>query len=490
MLEREINILKQRLIPQVNTVRFPSDGIYILEEQCAVKLEVCEEDGVFALVKERFASFWKIEPVMAVSPLKQPFQNNEHYEIHITETLLTLRANSVKAVNLALYTLRQLAEVKRGTLTVSGYFLPVVQIEDEPVMSFRAVHLCVFPESSYAEVEQRLRLAAYHKFNYAVVEFWGTCAFECFPALGWEGKCWSRPSITRLVRLCRSLGITLCPQFNLLGHASGARGGNGKHTVLDFHREYEALFEPDGWCWCLSNPETRKLLTAIVHELLDLFEDPPYFHIGCDEAHNLASCLDCRRSNIEDLLLDHITFFHNELQKRSCRAIMWHDMLLTQEPGGPWSGYVANGKRIDCHENLLDRLPSDMIIADWQYGYPQNKETDPEPDWPTQKFFHEKGFDTLFCPWNNIRGQRSQAKAAAARGLMGCIQTVWHHGYRYPDMMLFFGYGAQASWNPENFLYGYNGNLTHHFRQICQDMGIDSYEECGFTPLQYMPRPS
>ncbi|MBO5723841.1 MAG: hypothetical protein J6S58_03350, partial [Lentisphaeria bacterium] len=101
-----------------------------------------------------------------------------------------------------------------------------------------------------------------------------------------------------------------------------------------------------------------------------------------------------------------------------------------------------------------------------------------------------KGFDTLFCPWNNIRGQRSQAKAAAARGLMGCIQTVWHHGYRYPDMMLFFGHGAQASWNPENFLYGYNGNLTHHFRQICQDMGIDSYEECGFTPLQYMPRPS
>lgn len=491
MQEREQNILKQRLIPQVNSMEFPTDGIYLLEDQCSVKLEVSgEEDEVLLLARERFNAFWKMEPVLALSPLQKSFAHEEHYEISVTETLLTIRANGLKALNLALYTLRQLAEVRRGTLTINGFFLPVTEIVDEPVMSFRAIHFCVFPETTYTQLEQRLRLAAYHKFNYAIIEFWGTYAFECFPALAWEGKSWSRASVTRLVRLCRDLGITLCPQFNLLGHASGARGGNGKHVVLDFHREYESLFEPDGWCWCLSNPETRRLLTHVVHELLDLFEDPPYFHIGCDEAHNLASCLECRRSNIEDLLADHMIYFHDLLQKRSCRAILWHDMLLTRDPEGPYLGYVANGKKEDCHENLLSRLPRDMVIADWQYDFPSINTADPEPEWPTHRAFLEKGFEVLFCPWDKTNQILSLAGKAAERKLKGCIQTTWHLGYRYPHMAFFFHAGAQAAWNVHNFIPGYNGNLTHHFRQVSQDMGVDSYEECGFTPVQYMPRPS
>ena len=493
MLVREQNIVKQKLIPQVNSIEFPFDGIYLLEEGCSVCLEIMDNgsDEIFELVRERFHSFWKVTPVLALKPLQKAFSNEEHYEISITETLLTLRANNCKAVNLALYTLRQLAEVQRGTLTIRGFFLPVTEIADEPLFSFRAIHFCVFPETTYTQLEQRLRLAAYHKYNYAVVEFWGTYSYECFPALAWKEKAWGRASITRLVRLCRELGITLCPQFNLLGHASGARGGNGKHAVLDFHREYESLFEPDGWCWCLSNPETRRVLTDVVHELLELFEDPPYFHIGCDEAHNLASCLECRRSNIEDLLTDHITYFHDLLQKRSCRSVMWHDMLLTRDPEGPYAGYVANGKKEDCHENLLSRLPKDMVIADWQYDLPPRmSDADPEPEWPTWKAFLDKGFEVLFCPWDKNEVILSQAKKAAERKLKGCIQTTWHLGYRYPQMALFFHTGAQAAWNVENFVRGYNGNLTHHFRQVSQDMGVDSYEECGFTPLQYMPRPS
>ena len=65
----------------------------------------------------------------------------------------------------AFKTLRQLAEVQRGTEKVTGYFLVQCEINDAPAMEFRGIHLCIFPETPLWDIEKQIRLAAYHKFN-------------------------------------------------------------------------------------------------------------------------------------------------------------------------------------------------------------------------------------------------------------------------------------------------------------------------------------
>ena len=94
--------------------------------------------------------------------------------------------------------------------------------------------------------------------------------------------------------LGKDLGITLIPQINVYGHASSARSCTLKHAILDLQPQYEPLFEPGGWNWCLTNPETQRVLRELIEEMLGDFDHPPYFHLGCDEAQP-PSCPDCRK---------------------------------------------------------------------------------------------------------------------------------------------------------------------------------------------------
>ena len=69
-----------------------------------------------------------------------------------------------------------------------------------------------------------------------------------------------KKQIAPLIDEGKAMGMEFIPMFNHLGHASQSRSISGKHTVLDQNPKLETLFEPDGWTWCLSNPDTLKLL--------------------------------------------------------------------------------------------------------------------------------------------------------------------------------------------------------------------------------------
>ena len=261
-------------------------------------------------------------------------------------------------------------------------------------------------------------------------------------------------------------------------------GGNGKHTILDRDPSLQCLFEPDGWTWCLTNPYTRQVLSDAVLELCEAFENPPFFHIGCDEAVNLAVCRDCRKSNIEDLLVDHITHFNDLLKSRGARTVMWHDMLIAGGKESPFCGYYANQNKEDHYENLCRRLPKDIIIADWQYGCPE-EDAPFDKTWPTNAYFKKEGFDVVLCPWTNNKGVIAQAKYIKERSLFGMLETTWHTINDYPTFHSIFFVAANGAWNAnEENILSYNMNLTFHLRQVCGDMGLTKYEDFGFEALQ------
>ena len=407
---------------------------------------------------------------------------DEAYAVSADGSGVKIAANTLAGVRWAAYSLRQLAVAKRCTFKTEGHVLPELAISDAPHLAFRAVHLCWFPEMRPQQIERAIRMAALLKFNYAIIEPWGMYASESNPWWHWPNPKMTKDEMRRLVAIGRDLGITLIPQINVYGHASSARAGSMKHAVVDLQPEYAPLFEPTGWNWCLSNPETQRVLRELISEIHDDFGRPPFFHLGCDEAQP-PSCPECRKTPYAELVCRHIAGLAEFVKTRGARAMMWHDMLL--ERGDPrWKGYVHSGSK--ATSKLADMLPKDVIICDWQYSYGDMKET--RKDWPTMSYFKEKGFPVVGCPWKNYNAMKPMADYISKIGGFGFIETTWHH-LRGGEWVYMYKFASAAAWGASvtpgtsrhDILFGMA------LRLVGYDMNVKDYLDTGHVNHQIPP---
>ena len=471
---------KKRLLPTPKQFLIHDGTSVILDETLTVNIELAENDATAkTVVSAIFERQFGTKPNIVVSKKDNVPTSPEAYRIKAAGKTLTLSAYDIRGIRHALSTLRQLAEPNRDAVTLTAYRIPETEIDDAPAMAFRGLHLCWFPETRYARIEQAVRLAAYYKFNHVIIEFWGTYQSKKHPKLCWQEFAAKPEELKRLVAIGKELGVTLIPQINLFGHASLSRDGAYKHIPLDRYPEYQPLYEPDGWTWCLSNPTTRTVLSDIVLEMLDDFEQPPYFHIGLDEALP-PECSQCLHSDYKALFLEHLLYFHKLLTEKGCRMMVWHDMLISQSDAR-WKGYVANANQYTV--GMAEKLPRDIIICDWQYG--AGKETG--ETWPSMRYFKELGFTVLACPWTNTTGMKSQGVTVAEAQLDGMLCTSWHH-LRGNEMYKIFSMGGQVTWcAPPNYPGVWPNVFGIHLRQIGWDMPVEDYLDTGRVDLQ-VPR--
>lgn len=412
---------------------------------------------------------------------------DEAYAVRADATGVKIAARTLAGVRWAAYSLRQLAIAKRGTFKTAGHLLPSLTISDAPHLAFRGLHLCWFPEVRTEQIERAIRLAALLKFNYVVVEPWGMFKSERHPWWSWPGAKMTKPEVRRLVALGKDLGITLIPQIAAYGHAGAARSCSSKHSVLDLQPEYEPLYEPGGWNWCLTNPETQKVLRELIVELLETFGHPPYIHLGCDEAQP-PTCPDCRKRPYGELVCEHITALAAFAKARGARAMIWHDMLL--DGADPrWKGFIASGSTLTA--KLADTLPRDVIVCDWQYSYGKEKES--RTDWPTMKHFHDKGFPVVGCPWLNFNAMKPMADSIAKIGGFGFLETTWNsqHGWNWPKIYRFASAAAWGSKTPSQGRYGTTPQCDVMFdralRMVGHDMKVSDYRDTGTVNEQIPP---
>ena len=410
---------------------------------------------------------------------KQIATYDEAYAAKVDASGVKIKARTLAGVRWASYTLRQLAVAKRGTFKTEGFILPELTIVDKPHLAFRAIHLCWFPETRPQQIERAIRLAALLKFNYAIIEPWGTYKSEKHPWRSWPDAAMTKAETSRLVALGRDIGITLIPQLNCYGHASFSRGYHSrKHSALDFNPEYAPLFEPGGWNWCLSNPETQRVLREMIAEMHENFGNPPYFHIGCDEA-NAMSCPECVKTPADRLVVNHIAGLSEFVKSRGATAMIWHDMFL-EKKDPRWKAFVKNGGK--KAPEMLDALPKDIIICDWQYSYGNMKET--RKDWPTIGYFKEKGFPVAGCPWMNYNSMKPMADYLVANDCFGFIETTWHRlrGKAWENM---FKSAAHAAWGSP---VSHGVSFERSLRMIGTDMKCTDYLDTGYLNTQIPDR--
>ncbi len=473
----------RRLIPQPRKIEF-ADGFCILKEGLAVKVITAEklsaEDE--AKVRKDLAKFPRFEPVLSMEtcPCVQNF-GDEEYGLSVQENGITIKSKAFCGVDYALKTLRQLSEPVRGTMTITYEMLPCCVIEDKPALDFRAVHLCIFPETEMTDIIKNLRLAAYHKFNYAIIESWGVFPHQSHPEFAWKTEQKTMEEFQALKDAAKECNIKLIPQFNIFGHATMARVCTAKHAILDENPELASLFEPAGWSFCLSNPETRQVITDLVTELYEFYDHPAYFHLGCDEAYDFQTCTACASADGARLIADHITYFRDFFAEKGARVFIWHDMLFKQ--GDPrWKNCIVCGD--ERTENLADLLPKDIIIADWQYNDPPGYAKDYE--WATSLYLQEKGFSVAVCPWMSPLGLLPLCVMAAKRKMFGMIETTWHtvnggaHDVMFLNSAVCAWLGAEPEFMPLPV------SQARHIRQISQDMKLTRYEEFGHSAKQIL----
>ncbi len=293
------------------------------------------------------------------------------------------------------------------------------EIHDSPAIPFRGIHLCLFPETSLYNIEKAIHLAGFCKLTHVILEFWGTFPYTCMPSLSWEGKTFSKEAIANLVALAKSYGMEVIPMINHFGHASQSRACFGRHTVLNRDPSMALLFEPDGWTWCLSNPDTYQLLGAMRAEQMEICGEGKYFHLGFDEAYSFATCPLCRKKAPHELLAEYLNRLTADLVKEGRRPIVWGDEFMDRADfvgKGPILP-EANGQNHGTAP-AIDLLDKRIIIADWEYHYKNNENL-------STPYFQSHGFDVLLCPWNEPENVRSLCQNAKDMGTMGVLLTTW-----------------------------------------------------------------
>ena len=340
------------------------------------------------------------------------------YAIHVGREGICAIAKDAASLMDGIKTLVQLIcpeELAKGRET---FYISAADIHDAPAIAFRGIHLCIFPDTKLYTIEKAIHLAGLLKLTHIVLEFWGTFRYGCLSALAWRDCSFTKAELKPLVELARSYGMEIIPMVNHFGHASQSRSCYGRHTVLNQDPRLSRLFEPDGWTWCLSNPDTYKLLSDMRAELADFCGPGGYFHLGFDEAYSFATCDRCRGRVPHELLAEYLNRLAGDVCAAGRRPIVWHDQLIRRSDFGEGS-IIANGDKLNT-ANALNALDRRIIIADWQYGYTGGFN-------PTSALFMEKGFDTLICPWDDPENVRSVAENVKTLGAYGILLTTWHH---------------------------------------------------------------
>lgn len=343
-----------------------------------------------------------------------PSLSDEIYLLEVTRTGARIVAETSRGLAHGVQTLLQLVQANQGSRRIAG-----VGIVDYPQLKFRGLHICIFPNTELAAVRQAILVAARFKYNAVVLETWASLQSKKRPETAYR-LAYSPEQIKPLIELGKALQMDMIPMLNSWGHASGMRANSAQHVVLDRFPHFKPLYEEDGWSFCLTNPAIYDHLFDRFSELLELFENPKYFHLGLDEAwghRGLMASQECRGENPRAVLTAHMNKLYGYFAERGIRVFVWHDMFIQRDH--PELGRLSPANSVPPFDShlVLDQLPKDIIMDTWNYSATN--------EWPVPKYFQDRGFPVVVSPWKVRKNALALVNTAKRLNVMGLLETTW-----------------------------------------------------------------
>ena len=243
----------------------------------------------------------------------------------------------------------------------------------------------------------------------------------------------TKKDIEKLVSACKSAGIEIIPQINLLGHQSWH---STLTKLLEVYPEFDEtphIKLPEEYKWpnddglycksyCPLHPDVHEVVFSLVDEIMDVFEAKA-FHAGLDEVFYLGDdkCPRCSGRDKAGLFAGEVWKIRNHLALNDRKLWIWGDRLIDGKTTGMgmWEASMNNTAR------AIDMIPKDIVICDWHYERPD----------PTAVYFAMKGLDVITCPYRNpevavkqlhdIVNFRENSTPEMSAHFLGMMQTVW-----------------------------------------------------------------
>jgi hexosaminidase len=353
-----------------------------------------------------------------------PDLNEEGYVLSVSADEVIVAGKTAAGTFYGLQTLKQLVRGDAPDAFISG-----VGIVDWPQMRWRALSddISRGPVPTVEYIKRQLRTLAAFKMNMHSFYMEHTFASKSHPLIAPAGGSLTPEEIRELVRYARRYHIELVPEQQTFGHL---------HKALKFETYTELAEVPHGDVLSPQQEGSFKLVADWYKELDELFPGK-FFHIGADETFELGegqSREEVKARGVGAVYFGHLRRVREVLQPYHRRLMFWGDIALN-------------------HPELIDSIPKDLIVMNWDYGARQDFTARIKP-------FKEAGLEQFVCPgvsnWNqvfpnldtavkNITGFVRDGQKAQALGMMN---TNWDDDGETLFEMAWYGVvlGAAASW--------------------------------------------
>lgn len=341
----------------------------------------------------------KVGPDNVRTAVDSAMTNPEGYRLMARNGSVEIVGGSEAGVFYGLQTLEQLKD--------SAGYVPVVTIEDAPRFPWRGMHLDVARHFFSKDfVKKYLDILAYHKINtfhwhltdgigwrlqidkYPLLTqkgAWRKVKDEKSPWIGLElsdearkdsadtyGGYYTKDDVREIVAYARDRHITVIPEIEMPGHSEAATFAYPEYSC--------PTAQPGSGIYCPGKEETFEYLQGIIDEVVELFPDSPYIHIGGDEVgkEQWSKCPLCQKRMREKGLGDEHelqSYFVHRMEEyinSKGKAMIGFDEILE---GGlapnatvmSWTGFEGGIKAANAGHDVV-MVPLDYVYFDHYQG--------------------------------------------------------------------------------------------------------------------------
>ncbi len=314
----------------------------------------------------------------------------EAYTLKVTRKSAVIKASSLRGVNYAIQTLRQMlpVEIFGKEKADIEWTLPCAEINDAPRFGYRGMHLDVSRHFFDVDVIKRyldiMEVHKLNKFHWHLTDSEGwRVEIKKYPELTKENW-YTQEEIREVIAYAAAKGIDIIPEIDFPGHTQ---------SILDAYPEHGCKEVGEIWgVLCAGNEKTMLFLEDVLGEIAELFPYD-YVHIGGDECSKeyWEKCPVCQTKvrelglkdddkykaehYLQSYVMERMTKF---LAGKGKKTIGWDEIL----EGKAAEGATVMSWRGDVGGLEATRLGHDVIMAPNTYfylDYYQSLDTDKEP---------------------------------------------------------------------------------------------------------------
>jgi hexosaminidase len=364
------------------------------------------------------------------------------YRMTLRPGSVTIAASGSPGLFYGVQTLIQLIRPRDGRL-----WLPEGEIVDWPDVQLRIIYWDDAHHLERLEVlKHAVQQAASYKINGFALKLEGHFQYKSAPAIV-EPYALTRPELQELTDFARRFHVQLIPYLDAPGHVA---------FILKYP-EYAPLraFPASNYEFCVTNPQTYKLLFSLYDDLLEATRGSKYFVLSTDEPYyvGMADNSQCHEvsqaktlGSVGKLLAEFVTKAANYLHDRGRTVLFWGEYPLKSEDISSLPSHLVNG---EVYGPEFDSAYKKHGIRQLIYTSTQGEEP-LFPHYyvlPSTRRLHERspGNGRVADMFNHI----SFTPARQNADLIGSFVAGWADAGLHPETFwLGYATGPAAAWHP------------------------------------------